>query len=169
MAAESGSQYISATPAELCLLAAQYQYAAKSLWRREERRKKHKPVSWAPYRFCAIHAVELYLNAFLLFKGMEEDQVRGLQHDLTERALLTKAQGLNLRTKTNKHLDEMADSREYLMTRYNPKMKTVSQINRMDSTLQEVAQKVTLAIKGKQSPAVTKKPVPVKNPMCLRK
>jgi hypothetical protein len=55
--------------------------------------------------------------------------------------------GLHLRKRTATHLHAMAESREYLVTRYGPEMTTtVSQINRLTATLDEVASKVMVAI-----------------------
>jgi len=43
----------------------------------------------------------------------------------------------------------MAGNREYLVTRYGPEMAaTISQINRLTATLEEVANKVTVMMKA---------------------
>ena len=45
------------------------------------------------------------------------------------------------------HLHAMTGNREYLVTRYGPEMTaTVSQVNRLTATLDEVAKKVTAAV-----------------------
>lgn len=91
----------------------------------------------------AIHAIELYLNALLLFRGQETSRIRGLQHDLAARTEMAIANGLQLRKRTAAHLSAMAGNREYLVTRYGPEMTaTISQINRLTATLDEVANKV---------------------------
>jgi hypothetical protein len=53
-----------------------------------------------------------------------------------------------LRELTLKHLGELSESREYLVTRYGPELaSTASQINRLTATLGEVAKKVGAAMK----------------------
>ena len=109
--------------------------------------RRGDPLSRAPYRFAAIHAIELYLNAFLLKQGHEAGVVRGMQHHLSARTHLAIESGLRLRKRTETHLHAMTGNREYLVTRYGPEMTaTVSQINRLAATLDEVAKKVTAAV-----------------------
>ena len=104
--------------------------------------------SLAPCRLSAIHAVELYLNALLLHTGHDPSDVRGMQHSLAKRTERAIACGLHLRKRTVAHLAAMEGNREYLVSRYGPEMTaTVSQINRLTATLDEVAKKVT-AIMG---------------------
>ncbi len=64
-------------------LAGHYRYAASLLEERSPRGKLHSHI---PRRFLALHAIELYLNAFLLAKGIDHKTIRGLQHDIGERA-----------------------------------------------------------------------------------
>lgn len=122
--------------------------------------RKGALLSRAPYRLMAIHAVELYLNALLLHAGLAPTRVRGLQHDLTSRTELAVKCGLVLRKKTSSHLKAMASSREYLVSRYGPEISsTLSQVNRLAATLEDVAVKVTKAVKedlrpGLQIPAL---------------
>jgi hypothetical protein len=100
------------------------------------------PLWRAPYRLAAIQAIELYLNALLLQQGHYTKRIRGMQHDLGARTQLAIACGLALRDRTAKHLASMVSNREYLITRYGPEMtSTVSQINRLTATLNEVAKK----------------------------
>jgi hypothetical protein len=101
-------------------------------------------LSRAPCRLAAIQAIELYLNALLLHIGHEASAIRGMQHDLAKRTDHATAAGLKLRKRTAQHLAAMVGSREYLVTRYGPEMTgTVSQINRLIASLEEVATKVT--------------------------
>ena len=67
-----------ATPVEICRLANVYRMAANRLL--TEGRSKD-PITWAPGRLCAIHAVELYLNAFLLHMKHEPSEIRGFRHN----------------------------------------------------------------------------------------
>lgn len=113
--------------------------------------RRGKPISRAPYRLAAIHAVELYLNAFLLHSGLEHGRVRGLQHDLAARADLSLERGLQLRKRTATHLRTMADAREYLASRYGPELlSSLSEINRLSATLGEVAGKVGMIVSNPQ-------------------
>ena len=129
-----------ASPSEVLRLAAEYHEAAKFL---ATRGRKGQPISRAPYRLTAIHAVELYLNAFLLHSGLDHGFVRGLQHDLAARTDLSLKHGLNLRKRTATHLRTMAAAREYLVSRYGPELSSsLSQLNRLSATLAEVAGKV---------------------------
>jgi hypothetical protein len=130
-----------ATPAEIRCLADEYRKAAQLLL---QLGRSGRPLSRAPFRLSAIHAIELYLNALLLHSGLEPNQIRGLQHDLAKRASFAAEAGLKLRSRTAAHLTTLARSREYLVTRYGPELTgTVSQINRLQATLEEVAKKVT--------------------------
>jgi hypothetical protein len=91
----------------------------------------------------------LYFNALLLHLGKEPSSVRGLQHDLAARAELAIESGLVLRKRTTAHLKAMAVSREYLVTRYGPELtSTLSQVNRLAATLDEVAAKVRVFIQA---------------------
>ncbi|ESY35261.1 hypothetical protein X747_28780 [Mesorhizobium sp. LNJC384A00] len=106
-----------------------------------------KPLTRAPFRLSAIHAIELYLTALLLHRGHDPNQIRKMHHDLAARAKHTVEAGLRLRAKTANHLQSLSQNREYLITRYGPELAaTVSQITRLTATLEEVAAKVTLLI-----------------------
>jgi hypothetical protein len=136
-----------ATPNDIHRLAAEYRKAAHHLL---ELGQRGDPFSRAPYRLSAIHAIELYLSALLLHKGHGSSSIRGLQHDLGARVDLAITSGLKLRARTVTHLHTMTSTREYLVTRYGPEMTaTVSQINRMTATLEEVATKVTAIVSAK--------------------
>lgn len=65
----------------------------------------------------AIHAIELYLNAFLLHSGHDAAQIREFRHNLAARADLAVELGLALRKRTREHLHTMSQSREFLITR----------------------------------------------------
>ena len=117
--------------------------------------RRGDPLSRAPCRLSAIHAIELYLNALLLFRGQETSRIRGLQHDLAARTEMAIANGLQLRKRTAEHLSAMAGNREYLVTRYGPEMTaTISQINRLTATLDEVANKVSAMMAAPNRPRV---------------
>lgn len=133
-----------ATPLVLKLLADEYRQAALFLI---ERVGKRKPLSRAPARMTAIHAIELYLSAYLLRSGYTHVQIRGLQHDFERRAEQASASGLRLRKRTVEHIKSLNGTREYIATRYAPELaKSWSQLNRLTATLEEVATKVSTSI-----------------------
>lgn len=110
--------------------------------------------SRAPFRLIAIHAIERYLNAWLLQCGHTPAKVRSFQHDLGARADLATISGLELRKGTSKHLRDISDRREYLVTRYDTLMgPSLSQLNRLTATLADVSAKVSRAVPGVSPPA----------------
>ena len=129
-----------ATPRQVLDLADEYRNAAGRL---RELGQAGKRLSFAPFRSASIHAIELYLNAFLLHRGHPPGTVRGLHHDMAKRAKLSKAAGLRLRAKTERHLHAIGIHREYLASRYDPEAVGISQINQLESTLAEVSKKVS--------------------------
>jgi HEPN domain-containing protein len=130
-----------ASALELRTLADEYRRAAQLL---VQLGRPGNPLSRAPLRLTAIHAIELYLNALLLNRGHAPAAIRGLQHDLLARAALAREAGLNLRLKTRAHLEALARNREYLASRYAPEQgASLSQVNRIMATLEEVARKVS--------------------------
>jgi hypothetical protein len=95
----------------------------------------------------AIHSVELFLNAYLLANGIEPDAVRGMQHNLAQRTKLAIKAGLKLKKRTAEHLHALTATREYLVARYVPaKQEAVSQVNRLQATLKEIAEKVEAVV-----------------------
>lgn len=144
-----------ASPSEVLQLAREYHEAAQLL---ATRGRRGQPISRAPYRLVAIHAVELYLNALLLHSGFKHGQVRGLQHDLAARTDLSLQCGLQLRKRTATHLKTMAAAREYLVSRYGPEFSSsLSQLNRLSATLSEVAAKVDPIVSPLGDPGGTKR------------
>ncbi|MGX5830100.1 hypothetical protein [Mesorhizobium sp. 43Arga] len=130
-----------ASPQQVHALAEEYRRAASLLL---QLGRPGKPLTRAPFRMAAIHAIELYLTALLLHFGLNPNQIRKMQHDLSSRAEHAMEARLSLRTKTAKHLQSLSQNREYLVTRYGPELAaTASQINRLTATLDEVATKVT--------------------------
>lgn len=133
-----------ARPSDLLALAEEYRKAALLA---AQLRQRGRPISMAPYRLNAIHAVELYLNALLLHVGHDPGRIRGLQHDLAARTDLAVASGLQLKHRTAAHLRAMTASREYLVSRYSPELApTLSQFNRLAATLDEVSAKAAVLI-----------------------
>lgn len=133
-----------ATPRQVFRLAESYRRATELL---EPQGRSGDPLSRAPYRLTAIQAIELYLNALLLHQGHDAKRIRRMWHDLGARTELAIAGGLKLRDRTAKHLASMVGNREYLITRYGPEMtSTVSQINRLTATLNEVATKASVIL-----------------------
>lgn len=139
-----------ATAQQLLGLASAYQAAATVL--REQGCSKHTIAS-APLHLTAIHAIELYLNAFLLHTGVSPAEVRGLKHCLVDRRKLAQEAGMVLRVKTSKHLDRMSSDREYLVARYEPELReAMSHINRLMATLDEVSKKVKIMVSDEKTP-----------------
>lgn len=130
----------SASPVELFMLAQKYHAATLALGLDRPGRKQ---LSRSPARLCALHAIELYLSAFLRKTGDPPEAVRGYCHDLARRADCAASRGLVLRKRTRAHLKRVTQEREYLVSRYGPEMlANVSQGNRLLATLDEVARKV---------------------------
>ncbi|GHD99175.1 hypothetical protein GCM10008024_05500 [Allgaiera indica] len=133
-----------AAPEDIVALADEYRRAAIALM---ESGRKGEPLSRAPGRLCAIHAIELYLNAFLLVGGTPPEQVRSHFHNLAARAEKAIDSGLILRKRTAEHLRKMTETREYLVSRYGPEMtSTLSELNRLMATLEEVSKKTSIRI-----------------------
>lgn len=133
-----------ATVEQFIGLADEYLAAANSLLSQVSRKRSS---SSAPARLCAIHAVEMYLTAFLVFHGSDHRQVRGFQHDLAQRAAMATEKGLRLRVKTQAHLLKIHDRREYLVVRYGPEQAGgLSELNRTFATLNEISTKVRTAL-----------------------
>lgn len=125
---------------EMLRLAETYHRSALRLL--EEARGK-EPIARAPGRFCALHAIELYLDAFLRSLGESPCRLRAHGHDLRMRAALAMDRGLALRTKTRLHLIRLTVDREYLALRYGPdRAASVSDLNRLTATLAEIGRKV---------------------------
>jgi len=128
------------TPQELANLARSFSEATDKLL---GLCKKGKPLTHAPYRFAAIHAIELYLTAYLQLNNHEPKTIRKLQHNLEERTARATEAGLKLRKRTIAHLGELTSTREYVETRYQPTaLKNLTQPNRLIATLKDVEDKV---------------------------
>jgi hypothetical protein len=98
-----------------------------------------KQKSSPPYRLLIIHAIELYLNAYLLACGTPATAIRGMQHDLAKRQVLAEQAGLQLRKKTALHLHSLSGQREYLVSRYgSPAVNGLSQLTRLRATVEQV-------------------------------
>ena len=140
----------STSGAELLRLADEYRRAALALASLE---RQDTSISRSPYRFAAIHATELYLSALLLHFGDTPAVVRELRHDLVARTGRALARGLVLRRRTDAHLRTMAASHEYQISRYAPELgATLSQVNRLAATLEEVSAKTRAIICEGENP-----------------
>jgi HEPN domain-containing protein len=134
-----------ATALEIAALANEYRRAADAIL---QTGRRGEPLSRAPYRLLALHAVELYLNALLVAVGHSGAKLRGLRHDLGLRTQLAVTAKLGLRKRTVTHLLMLSETREYLVTRYDPAASAASELNRLAATLAEVADKVAKWIHG---------------------
>ncbi len=129
---------------QMLALAHEYRRIAVSL---DKLQLRNRPITVAPYRFAAIHSIELYLNSFLLFKGIEARAVRELNHDLVRRRELAHDLGLVLRKKTIERIDQIFLNREYLAARYSiAHMKRGLEFAQVEVVMQEIAGKVTKKI-----------------------
>jgi hypothetical protein len=126
---------------DLLRLAESYEQSARLLLRKPC--QPRHPDAIAPGRLCAVHAVELYLNAYLRASGEEMAAIRGLQHDLALRIARARHHGLVVRKRTEAHLAALTSGREYILARYAPgEMERPSPINRIEATLSEIGNKV---------------------------
>lgn len=133
-----------ATPQQLLALADEYRLAAGEL---QHLKRKRAPLSLAPFRLTAIHAIELYLSAMLLAHGRQPSEIRALGHDLLKRAELAQGSGLKLRKRTLEHLRSLCTNREYLVSRYAPEPHSAaSHVNQLLATLNEVAAKTAAIV-----------------------
>ncbi|RUW22188.1 hypothetical protein EOA38_31315, partial [Mesorhizobium sp. M1E.F.Ca.ET.041.01.1.1] len=67
-----------ASPQQVHELAEEYRKAANHLL---QLGRPGKPLTRAPFRLAAIHAIELYLTALLLHSGHNPNQIRKMHHD----------------------------------------------------------------------------------------
>lgn len=133
-----------ATAKEILSLAREYRLTASAL---DKLRKQNQRLSSAPYRFAAVHAIELYLNAYLMHHGLTPAEIRGTAHDLEFRAASAREHGLILRCKTIALITRINQNREYLIVRYGYKqMAAVVSVTELQSVLNEVSKKVTANI-----------------------
>lgn len=139
-----GCSHELATPAQILALAQEYDGAARDLLTRG---RPKAPASLAPARLCALHAIELYLNAYLLQQGVTAAELRGLRHDLARRGDMAVDAGLHLRQRTRDHLHVIAQRSEYRLARYcmSPP-KPASPMNALIATLTEVAAKAARSV-----------------------
>ncbi|MBZ7927118.1 hypothetical protein LAC81_34755 (plasmid) [Ensifer adhaerens] len=100
--------------------------------------------SHIPRRLLAFHSIELYLDALLLAKGIDQGTIGGFQRELGERMRIACESGLVLRKRTAAHLASLTPNGEQHIIRCAPeRTATLSQINRVMATLEEVSQKVS--------------------------
>ncbi|MEL7106968.1 MAG: hypothetical protein AAGM21_13675 [Pseudomonadota bacterium] len=129
-----------ATPQEMLGLANHYRLAFDTL--RKQKDGKAKTLI-APANLCAIHGIELYLQALLRLDGTAHSTIRGYQHELAEMAAQPSVVDLKLGQRTRAHLQSMTEQREYLIVRYAPDMTDArSELTRLAATLKELAEKV---------------------------
>lgn len=129
---------------ELIELAASYAEAAEKL---KELWKKGVPLSQAPFRFVAIHAIELYLNAYLETNDHDPKEIRGLQHDLQKKTNCAMADGLKLKLRTVKYLGKLTANADYTCARYKPaSLKQPAPPSQLLAAMNDVKDKVAMAV-----------------------
>lgn len=124
---------------QLLDLAEEFRRAAEVL---RGNHRKRAVVSSAPFRLSAIHALELYLSAVLRASGLDPVDLRRLGHGLAQRVVMAESVGLQLKVRTRAQLMELETKREYLTSRYDPIGLDRTQLNRIESALNQVASKV---------------------------
>lgn len=130
--------------AEVLRLATAYHAAAESLLAASGRAEAAEA---APARFLALHAIELYLDAFLRGLGESPGRLRAHGHDLRLRAALAIEGGLALRRKTALHLCQLTRDRAHAALRYGPaRAAEPCELNRLRGSLDEIAAKVRAAL-----------------------
>ena len=130
-----------ASPHQVLELADEYRRAAEGL---RPLIRRGRRLSRAPFTLAAIHAIELYLNAYLRSHGLTSVALRALHHDLAKRTQRARTAGLCLRKKTCEHLFAVSEAREYVIMRYGPEVAgNETHLNRVQATLDEVADKVS--------------------------
>jgi hypothetical protein len=121
---------------DILYLAHEYYNAANTLF---SKAAGGPPLPLFPASFCCIHAIELYLNAFLRHEGASPADIRKRMHNLADADFVAK---LKLRKRTAAHLAALTERREYLVARYAPEMVAKqSELNRLSATLVEVMMK----------------------------
>ncbi len=130
--------YPDVDPEELLRAARQYRAAAETLLATDG--------ATAPCRFLAAHAVELFLSAFLVAKGIPPVAVRRMGHDVGARVDEAIKYGLTLRKKTEGHIRALSLGREYLFARYAPRLISQVPANRIGATLKQLDERVGAAL-----------------------
>jgi hypothetical protein len=122
-----------ASPHEMLTLADAYAASADQLLEQYGAGKRDLRL---PAHLCAMHAVELYLHAFLRFRGATSKDIKSRQHNFEHEEFCER---LGLDQKTREHLKRLSDRNEYLLVRYRPeRVGDLSQANRMQRTLKAV-------------------------------
>lgn len=128
-----------APPDQILRLAESYAEAARRLYAAP----KPRTGLWhAPFRLCALHSIELYINAFLRFRGTAPDCVRARLHDCWHAEFATV---LDLRAGTRRHLQTILEHRDYLCVRYAPETaRDWVPVNRVHASLSDIMAKSRL-------------------------
>ncbi|UEQ85950.1 hypothetical protein I8E17_35060 (plasmid) [Rhizobium sp. AB2/73] len=125
-------------------LAARYRDAANTLGEGVSK------LNHLPRRLLALHSIKLYLDALLLANGLDRQTICSFEHDFNERTRIAMDIGLVLRKRTAAHLETLSSSREYLAASYGPETTaTLSQMNRVMATLDELSLKVRKMLRGR--------------------
>jgi hypothetical protein len=94
-------------------------------------------------RLLALQTIEGYLIGYVRYNGMQNDDVRCLNHDLVQLVDKAGSCGLILRNRTHVHLSKISRTREYFFVRYGTSPhEDTSQPAALQSTLSELMQKV---------------------------
>ncbi len=118
-----------------------YAAAARGLWDSSDGPKRDRH---APYRFCAHHAIEMFLSAFLARHGIAASELEGFRHALIPRANRALEAGLSgPDVETWAHIAKLDKDNEYIGCRYPPNDRAVlSELTRMSKTLHVIEEAV---------------------------
>jgi hypothetical protein len=129
----------SAKPQEMLDLAKSYADAAEHLFAEH---RASKMSLQKPARLCALHAIELYLHAFLTFRGATDKQMKDRHHALWHEEFSDR---LGLDAKTQQHLKDLTTEKAYLAVRYGCEPPhTMCAETRMKRTLELIREKADL-------------------------
>ena len=93
-------------------------------------------------RLLALQRIERYLIGYVRYNGMQNDDVRCLNHDLGQLVDKAGSCGLILRNRTHVHLSKISRTREYFFVRYGTSPhEDTSQPTALQSTLRALMQK----------------------------
>jgi hypothetical protein len=125
-----------ATPQDVLERAEQYAEAADFLFKGKTDAEVALHV---PARLCALQAIELYLHAFLRFRGVSVKQIKARQHNVWHEEF---CQRLELDKRTREHLQRISKDRVYVAVRYPGEVSTrLCEPTRVERTLRAIRDK----------------------------
>ena len=146
---------------EVLALARSYAAAARRLL---STKPMPKLVARAPAHLCAVHAIELYLHAFLKHRGTIHSELRSMHHNVADMLDRAVKEGLVVDARTVEHIGRLVGKREYLVSRYAPdRLADLSHPDRILASLKAIGDHVPSAIRSHSA-----KPILATNPTPAR-